>query len=67
MGTSETFLTVVAIRLGALVVAGLAIKALPERPQQQVACTPATTRSVKVQKADLPEANETLQDMLLHD
>ncbi|MEH2511468.1 hypothetical protein V1291_002822 [Nitrobacteraceae bacterium AZCC 1564] len=67
MGTSETLLTVVAIRLAALVVAGLVIKALPEQPHREPSCTSVTVSSAKQQKPRVPEDIETLQDMLLHD
>lgn len=68
MGTSETLLTVVAIRLATLVVAGFVIKDLPERPRQEPSCTPVITSTIKAQKPDVPEAiDETLHDMLLHD
>jgi hypothetical protein len=67
MGTSETFLTVIAIRLGALVIAGLAIRALPEHRHQELTCAPATTQSVNVQAPDVPKPSEIVQDMLMHD
>jgi hypothetical protein len=67
MGTSETLLAVVAIRLAALVVAGLVIKALPEQPHREPSCTAVTVSSAKEHKPTSPEDIETLRDMLLHD
>ena len=67
MGTFDTLLTVVAIRLAALVVAGLVIRALPEQSHREPSCTPAIITSVTEQKPTVPDDIETLRDMLLHD
>jgi hypothetical protein len=69
MATSETLLTVVAVRLAALVVAGLVAKiAAADHLQQGITCVPdrAVVR-VQATPAVKPEADEKLRDMLLHD
>ena len=69
MDTSETLLTVVAIRLAALVVAGLVAKtAAADHPQREIACLPKHTVVHKeTPPAGKPEADGMLRDMLLHD
>lgn len=69
MATSQTLLTVIAVRLAALVVAGLIAKAaLPYHPQQEMACS---STQVAIEAPAPPAAksdiDETVRDMLLHD
>jgi hypothetical protein len=67
MATSETLLTVVAVRLAALVVVGLVAKtAAADHPQREIACVPKPA-VVQTLPAGKPGADEMLRDMLLHD
>jgi hypothetical protein len=66
---SETLLTLVAIRLAALVAVGLVAKAVAsDKPEPEVAC-PLPTAAVSVQIAPQArtEAENIMRDMLLHD
>ena len=68
MATSETVLTVIAIRLAALVVAGLVVKtAAADHPRRQIACIP--DRVVVDVQASPPSkpADDLMRDMRLHD
>ena len=66
MATSETLLTVVAVTLAALVVAGLVAAA--DHPQREIACLPKHAVVHKeTPPAGKPEADGMLRDMLLHD
>jgi hypothetical protein len=66
MATSETLLTVVAVRLAALVVVGLVAKtAAADHPQREIACVPVVHEQTL--RAGKPEADEMLRDLLLHD
>ena len=69
MATSETLLTVVAVRLAALVVVGLVAKtAAADHPQREFACVPKfAVVHEQTLPAGKPEADEMLRDMLLHD
>jgi len=69
MDTSETLLTVVAVTLAALVVAGLVAKtAAADHPQREIACLPKHAVVHKeTPPAGKPEADGMLRDMLLHD
>jgi hypothetical protein len=69
MATSETLLTVVAVTLAALVVAGLVAKtAAADHPQREIACVPKLAVVHKhTPVAGKPEADEMLREMLLHD
>jgi hypothetical protein len=66
MATSEAVLTVIAIRLAALVVAGLVVRtAAADHPHQEIACIPE--RAVVAQPVSKLEAGDMLRDVLLHD
>jgi hypothetical protein len=66
--TSETLLTVVAVRLAALVVAGLVAKtAAADHPQREIACVKPAVVHKQTLPAGKPEADEMLRDMLPHD
>ena len=69
MATSETLLTVIAIRLATLVVAGLIAKAVAaDHLDHETGCVPARTAvSVQAPSSAKTEANETLRDMMRHD
>lgn len=70
MTKSETWLTVIAIRLAALVFAGIVAKtAAADHPQPEIACAPATAVvSVRPSLPAVgPEVDEMLRDMRLHD
>jgi hypothetical protein len=73
MRNPDVLLTVVAIRLAALVVAGLVVRTLPDPPHQDVACFSAQAVAVNLQKPEVatPGADEsadvTLREMRLHD
>jgi hypothetical protein len=69
MAKSETLLTVVAIRLAALVVAGLVAKTTAaDHLQREIAYVPKPAAVHKqTLPAGKPEADEMLRDMLLHD
>ncbi|WP_159005217.1 hypothetical protein [Bradyrhizobium sp. S69] len=69
MATSETLLTVIAIRLATLVVVGLIAKAAAaDHLDHDTACVPArTVVVVQAPPAVKTETNETLRDMMLHD
>jgi hypothetical protein len=69
MAASETWLTIIAVRLAALVAAGLfARAAVADHAQQPITCAPdrAVIRSQPLPFAR-PIMDETLRDMLLHD
>jgi hypothetical protein len=69
MATSETLLTVIAIRLATLVVVGLIAKAAAaDHFDHDTACVPArTVVSVQAPPARKTEADAMLRDMMLHD
>jgi hypothetical protein len=69
MATSETLLTVIAIRLATLVVVGLLAKAAAaDHVDHETACIPARTAvSLQAPPAATTEANEMERDMMLHD
>jgi hypothetical protein len=69
MAKSEAVLTVIAIRLAALVVAGLIMKtAAADHPHQETACIPErAVAEVQAPPASKPEADNIMRDMLLHD
>jgi hypothetical protein len=69
MATSETLLTVIAIRLATLVVVGLIAKAAAaDHVDYETACVPASTAvSLQAPPSATTEANETLRDMMRHD
>jgi hypothetical protein len=68
MATSETLLTVVAVRLAALVVVGLVAKtAAADHPEREIACVPKFAVVHEQTLPAKPEADEMLRDMLLHD
>jgi len=73
MATSETVLTVIAIRLAALVVAGLVVRtAETDHRHQEIACVPRHAVAdvmVDLQAAPTskPEADDMMRDMRLHD
>ena len=69
MATSETLLTVIAIRLATLVVVGLIAKAAAaDHLDHETACVPVSTAvSMQARPAAKTEASETLHDMMLHD
>ena len=69
MATSETLLTVIAIRLATLVVAGIIAKAAAaDHLDHETACVPARTAvSLQAPPSAKTEANETLREMMLHD
>jgi len=68
MATSEAVLTVIAIRLAALVVAGLVVRtAASDHPHREIACVP---EHVVVGMQALPAskpADDLMRDMRLHD
>jgi hypothetical protein len=68
MATSEAVLTVIAIRLAALVVAGLVVRiAATDHPHQEAACTPEQA-VVDVQASSTSKAaDDMMGDMRLHD
>jgi hypothetical protein len=69
MATSETLLTVIAIRLATLVVVGLLAKAAAaDHLDRESGCVPASA-AVSLQRppSAKTEANEILRDMMLHD
>jgi hypothetical protein len=68
MATSETLLTVIAIRLAAVLVAGIVAKAVAaDHPNAERGYGPtAVAAEVQMQPA-AREADEVLRDMLLHD
>ena len=69
MAKSEAVLTVIAIRLAALVVAGLIMKtAAADHPHRESVCLPQ--RAVvyaQAPPAAKPVADDTMRDMRLHD
>ena len=69
MATSGTLLTVIAIRLAALVVVGLIAKAAAaDHLEHETACAPMSTAvSMQAPPAGKTEADGMLRDMLLHD
>jgi hypothetical protein len=69
MATSEAVLTVIAIRLAALVVAGLVVRTTAaDHPHQEIACIPEhAVIDVQAHPAGKPMADDTMRDMLLHD
>ena len=69
MATSETLLTIIAIRLAALVIAGLVVRtAAADHRHQEIACIPERAAAdVQARPASRPEADITIRDMLLHD
>ncbi len=69
MTSSETWLTVVAIRLAAIVVAGCVVKtAILVQPRQAIACFPASVATeMQTPRAATGGADETLRDLSLHD
>jgi hypothetical protein len=69
MATSETLLTVIAIRLATLVVVGLIAKATAaDHFDHDTACVPArTVASAQAPPARKTEADAMLRDMMLHD
>ena len=69
MATSETLLTVIAIRLATLVVVGLIAKAAAaDHLDHETACIPARA-AVRMQAppSGRTEADEMLREMMLHD
>jgi hypothetical protein len=67
MATSEAVLTVIAIRLAALVAAGLVVRtAASDHPHREIACIPEHA-IVDVQAPPKPEADDMMRDMRLHD
>ena len=69
MATSRTLLTVIAIRLAALVVVGLIAKtAVADHPDHETACVPASAAiSVQAPPAATTAADEMRRHMLLRD
>jgi hypothetical protein len=69
MATSEPLLTVIAIRLAVLVIAGLVAKtAAADHPGQEIGCAAVRTAvTVQAPPAAKPEADKIMRDMLLHD
>jgi hypothetical protein len=69
MATSETLLTVIAIRLATLVVVGLIAKAAAaDHLDRGTGCVPASAAvSLQAPPSAQTEANETLRDMMRHD
>jgi hypothetical protein len=69
MATSETLLTVIAIRLATLVVVGLIAKAAAaDHLDHETVCVPARTAiGLQAPPSAKTEANETLRDMMRHD
>jgi hypothetical protein len=69
MATSETLLTVIAIRLATLLVVGLIAKAAAaDRWDHETACIPASTAvSVQAPAVGKTEADAMLHDMMLRD
>jgi hypothetical protein len=69
MATSETLLTVIAIRLAMLVVVGLIAKAAAaDQLDHETGCVPASMAvSLQAPPSAKTEANETLRDMMRHD
>lgn len=66
-GTSEHFLTIVAIRLAAMVAVCLIALAAPSQPHRaQVACSTVAVGAVQSPDPG-DEADEMIQDMLRHD
>jgi hypothetical protein len=69
MATSDAVLTVIAIRLAALVVAGLVAKtAAADHRHQEITCIPAhAIVDVQAHPVSKPEADDMIRDMRLHD
>ena len=69
MATSEKLLTLVAIRLAALVMVGLIAKtAVPDYPHMGIGWVPdRAVVHMQAPPAANPAADEILRDMLLHD
>jgi hypothetical protein len=72
MTTSEVVMSIVAIRLAALLLAGLILQALPARPPAtvQVVAIGATTQHTSTAtplRSTRDGTDESLRDMLLHD
>jgi hypothetical protein len=69
MATSETLLTVIAIRLATLVVVGLIAKAAAaDHLDHETGCVPASKAvSMQAPPAAKTEADEMLRDMMRHD
>ena len=69
MATSETLLTVIAIRLATLVVVGLIAKAAAaDHLDHETGCVPASTAvSLQAPPSAKTEADDVLRDMQLHD
>jgi hypothetical protein len=69
MATSETLLTVIAIRLATLVVVGLIAKAAAaDHFDRETVCVPASTAvSLQAPPSAKTEADEMLREMMQHD
>ena len=69
MATSEAVLTVIAIRLAALVVVGLVVRtAAADHPHQEIACIPEhAVIDAQAPPAAKPMADDPMRDMRLHD